>query len=50
MEALIDSLVLMANSEALLNRLKVIDLESVLNALSLPTFGMDTMKARLMAL
>ena len=49
-EALVDSLVLMANSDALLNRLKIIDLESVLNALNLPTFGLDTMKARLMAL
>jgi hypothetical protein len=49
-EALVDSLVLMANSDALLNRLKIIDLESVLNALNLPTFGLDTMKGRLMAL
>ena len=36
MEALIDSLVLLANSDALLNRLKTIEIDQLLNVLVLP--------------
>ena len=50
MESLIDSLVLLGNSDALLNRLKTIELDSLINVLSLPKDGMDDMKARIQAL
>lgn len=47
MEALIDSLVLMANSDAILNRLKTIDIDSVIKALSFPKDGHEDMKGRI---
>ena len=46
-EHLIDGLVLLANSDELLKRMKVIELDKLLNTLSLPAEGCDELKLRI---